>query len=168
MKYTTTIAVGLAFTAFVLPGCKDKTEEKKAETTTTVQVKINAPAFDGDTAYSYVAKVAGVGARVPGSKAQRQAADWMRNALKGVCDTVYTQDVTVTGGDGKQLPCINLIGSINPQATERILFLTHWDSRPWADQDTKDTDKPIVAADDGGSGVGVLLEVARVLKANKL
>jgi Zn-dependent M28 family amino/carboxypeptidase len=92
----------------------------------------------------------------------------MEGMLKNTCDTVYRQEVKVKGGDGKSMPCINLIGVINPGAAQRILFLTHWDSRPWADQDTKDKDKPVMAADDGGSGVGVLLEVARQLKARGL
>jgi hypothetical protein len=92
----------------------------------------------------------------------------MESKLKTFCDTVYKQEVQVKGGDGKSLPCINLIGVINPAATHRILLLTHWDSRPWADQDTKDKDKPVLAADDGGSGVGVLLEIARQIKAHGL
>ena len=89
----------------------------------------------------------------------------MHTALKKVCETVYRQDVQVTGGDKKSLPCHNLIGVIHPTAKRRILLLTHWDSRPWADQDTKDKDKPILAADDGGSGVGVLLELAKQVKS---
>jgi hypothetical protein len=89
----------------------------------------------------------------------------MLAALNKTCDTVYEQNVHVTGGDGKSLPCINLVGVVNPKAPKRILFLTHWDSRPWADQDTHDKDSPIDAADDAGSGVAVLLEVARQIKA---
>lgn len=167
MRNTIVLAICFSLGTLALPACKGK-EEKKTETLPAEQVKITVPAFNADTAYTYVSDVAGFGPRVPGSTAQRKSAEWMRAQLKTFCDTVYTQDVKVTGGDGKQLPCINLIGAINPQATRRILFLTHWDSRPWADQDTKDKDKPIVAADDGGSGVGVLLEVARILKTNKL
>ena len=152
-------------------GCKDHGEQKKevtGDTTTVVTKPVNAPAFDADSAYVSVSKQVALGPRTPGSKAQTQCAAWMEGKLKLVCDTVYRQDVHVTGGDGKSLPCINLIGVINPAATKRILFLTHWDSRPWADQDTKDKDKPILAADDGGSGVAVLLEVARQLKAHGL
>ena len=143
--------------------------EKKEAVSDTLKVKpASVPSFDADSAYVYVGRQVAFGPRVPGSAAQLKCAAWMESMLKKVCDTVYKQDVHVKGGDGKSLPCINLIGSINPKATKRILFLTHWDSRPWADQDTKDKDKPVMAADDGGSGVAVLLEVATMLKAHGL
>jgi hypothetical protein len=128
---------------------------------------VQTPIFNEDSAYAIVAKVAGFGPRVPGTKAQKDCALWMETSLRGVCDTVYTQYVTVTAGDGKTLPCYNLIGVINPKATRRILLLTHWDSRPWADEDVTNKDQPIIAADDGGSGVGVLIELARQIKAFK-
>jgi hypothetical protein len=148
---------------------ENKQEKNKTVAADTVKENpVNVPAFDADTAYVYVAKQVVFGPRLPGSSAQTKCAAWMQAMLKKVCDTVYKQDVHVKGGDGKSLPCINLIGVINPHATNRILLLTHWDSRPWADQDTKDKDKPILAADDGGSGVGVLLELAGVIKEHHL
>jgi glutaminyl-peptide cyclotransferase len=168
-QYFIAVSAAAVMSLLALGGCKNKEEEKKATTAETTQsVPVKAPAFDADTAYNYVSRQAAFGPRVPGTAAQTECAKWMESRLKEVCDTVYRQSTEVTGGDGRKLPCINLIGSINPGAATRILFLTHWDSRPWADQDTKDKDKPILAADDAGSGVAVLLEVARVLKANKL
>lgn len=154
----------------VVASCgNDKQTQDQAKSTTTEATKpLNVPAFDADSAYAYVDKQVAFGPRLPGSAAQTKCAAWMEAMLKKSCDTVYRQEVKVKGGDGKSLPCINLIGVINPKAEKRILFLTHWDSRPWADQDTKDKDKPVMAADDGGSGVGVLLEVARALKAKGL
>jgi hypothetical protein len=92
----------------------------------------------------------------------------MEQQLKQYCDTVYRQEVSVKGGDGKMLPCINLIGSINPNAKRRILLLTHWDSRPWADEDDSAQTKPILAADDAASGVGVLLELSRHIQLQKI
>jgi len=163
----------ILFTNFVicaLSGCNNAGEDKKeAAATDTTQVKpLSVPVFDADIAYNYVDAQVALGPRVPGSAAQIACAKWMEGKLKEVCDTVYRQDVHVTGGDHKSLPCINLIGVINPSAKKRILLLTHWDSRPWADQDTKDKDKPIMAADDGASGVGVLLEMARDIKSHGL
>ncbi len=127
------------------------------------------PAFNADTAFAFVEHQVGFGPRVPGSEAQLQCAAWMQAQLQQYCDTVYRQQATVTAGDRKtQLRCINLVGVIRPAATNRILLLAHWDSRPWADQDRRDRKKPIAGADDGASGVGVLLELARDLKNTPL
>ncbi|MCW3122482.1 MAG: hypothetical protein JWQ38_1974, partial [Flavipsychrobacter sp.] len=169
VKYLSVISLLLSLATLGV-SCKDNNEEKKAQVTDAAPPPkhINAPAFEADSAYTSVSKQVDFGPRTPGSVAQTKCAAWMFSGLKKVCDTVYKQEVHVTGGDGKSLPCINLIGVINPAASKRILLLTHWDSRPWADQDTKDKDKPVLAADDGGSGVGVLLEVARQLKAHGL
>ncbi len=160
------ILIGLCSVTSI--ACKNGEEQKSASTETKPTPQIKTPAFEADSAYNAVAAQVAFGPRTPGSTAQKQCAAWMELHLKQVCDTVYRQDVKVTGGDKKELPCINLIGVINPKATKRILLLTHWDSRPWADQDTKDKDKPVLAADDGGSGVAVLIEVARQIKAMSL
>ncbi len=171
MRNTRSISF-IVFACLFIAACggnKNEDGQKRAVTTDTVVVKPAAvPVFDADSAYVYVGRQVAFGPRIPGSAAQSGCAAWMDAMLKKVCDTVYKQDVHVKGGDGKSLPCINLIGVINPKATKRILFLTHWDSRPWADQDTKDKDKPIIAADDGASGVAVLLEIAGALKAHGL
>lgn len=160
----------LAF-SLALFSCKDNGETKNEEntgSTTVTTPKVMVPRFHKDTAYAYVAAQVAMGPRTPGSAAQRKCADWIETRLKESCDTVYRQETRVKGGDGKQLPCINLIGSIHPKASRRILLLAHWDSRPWADEDTKDQDKPILAADDAASGVAVLLELARTIKGNGL
>lgn len=163
-------ALATALVAFVLYGCKDNNTSNIPATTTatTARVSVSVPVFDADSAYDYVSRQVAFGPRLPGSAAQTQCAAWMEGKLQHVCDTVYRQAVHVTGGDDKSLPCINLVGVINPAAARRILLLTHWDSRPWADEDTKDKNKPVMAADDGGSGVGVLLELARQVKAKGL
>ena len=164
----------IAAVSVSLYACKGGNEQKERSSANAAEVqapKVSTPSFDADTAYSDVSKQVSFGPRTPGSAAQRQCADWMAQRLKNVCDTVYRQNVMVTGGkgkDAKQLPCMNVIGVINPKAQRRILLLTHWDSRPWADQDTKDKDKPILAADDGGSGVAVLIEMAKELKKQGL
>ncbi len=129
---------------------------------------VATPLFNADSAYNEVAAQVAFGPRIPNSDAQIKCAAWMQARLRIVCDTVYRQQTNVKGGDGKSLRCINLIGAIHPAATRRVLLLAHWDCRPWADQDSKGKDKPILAADDGGSGVAVLLEVARALKEKSL
>lgn len=161
------IAISLAAAGcIILNSCgSNETAPVTTPATEASPAKIVTPSFSGDTAYSYVSRQVAFGARVPGSKAQQQCATWMQAALQASCDTVYRQETTVRAANGTSLPCINLIGAINPAASTRILLLTHWDSRPWADQDTRDMNKPILAADDGGSGTAVLLELARQIKA---
>lgn len=160
----------LALFSLLFAACGNEDGPKdNLNTDTVVAPSVNIPEFNADSAYNYVAKQVAFGPRVPGTVAQEKCAAWMQMMLQQYCDTVYRQAPTLTAGDGvTKLPCINLIGSINPQATNRILLLAHWDSRPWADADQKNKDQPILGADDGGSGVGVLLELARQLHANPI
>ena len=149
----------------LISSCNNNTPTPKTEEQKSAPVQINVPVFNEDSAYHFVDRQVAFGPRTPGSEAQKKCAAWLHQELTQCCDTVYMQETTVTGGDKKQLPCKNIIGVIHPATTHRILFLTHWDSRPWADQDTKDKDKPILAADDGGSGTGILIAVAQAIKA---
>lgn len=159
----------LAILLLFIASCNNKGEETTENNDTNVASPSNEiPSFDVDTAYQFIQTQVDFGPRVPGTKAQQQCADWLEKKLHQHCDTVYRQHVTVKSGDGKQLPCINLIGVIHPHAKRRILLVSHWDSRPWADQDTKDIDKPILAADDCASGVSMLLEIARVLQTKPI
>lgn len=121
--------------------------------------------FDADSAYAYVARQVEFGPRVPGSAAHRQCGEWLASELRRHGAEVTVQEATLTAFDGTQLPARNIIGSFNPQAAERILLLAHWDTRPWADNDPDRTNhsKPVPGADDGASGTGVLLEIARQL-----
>lgn len=155
-----------------LASCKNNPSSEESDDGSTIETpvapSVQAPAFNADSAYSYVAKQVAFGPRVPGTKAQEACAAWMEGELSRHCDTVYIQRTSVKGGDGSQQRCINLIGAINPAAPRRVLLLAHWDSRPWADQDVKDTDKPVDGADDGASGVGVLLEIARMTRTKTL
>jgi len=144
----------------------DTTEQTQETAATTEEPQVKVPSFNADNAYNHVATQVAMGPRTPGSESQLKCAAWMQEQLKQYCDTVYRQETQVTAGDKKtKLRCINIIGSIRPQAKRHILFLAHWDSRPWADQDVTDKDKPVDAADDGASGVGVLIELANVLKS---
>ena len=151
--------------AFCIGACKEEPKNEQNEDSQTENKTIAKPVFNADSAYSYIEKQLSFGPRVPGTPAQQHAAAWMAEKLNAHCDTVYIQKTEVKAGNGKILPCINLIGTIHPQATKRILLLAHWDSRPWADMDIDHRDKAILAADDGGSGVAVLLELARQIQS---
>jgi hypothetical protein len=105
-----------------------------------------------------------MGPRTPGSKAQEKCAAYMEKMLKQYGAAVTVQRTRVTVYNGKSVPCINIVGAYNPSVKRRLLICTHWDSRPFADQDDSAREKPILAADDAGSGVAVLLEIARQLQ----
>ncbi len=127
-----------------------------------------SPNFNADSAYYFVDKQVSFGPRVTNSEPHKKCGDWLVAELRKMCDNVIEQKTTLTNYDGRQLNIRNIIAEINPKADKRILLCAHWDSRPFADEDTKDTDKPILGANDGGSGVGVLMEIARIIKNNPL
>ncbi|MES2617778.1 MAG: M28 family peptidase [Bacteroidota bacterium] len=130
----------------------------------TTQVKPTVTVdFNGDSAYQYVKSQVDFGPRVPGSTGHTKCHAYLVQLLKQYADTVYEQNTTARTYDNHVIPVKNIIAAFNPKMTERILLCAHWDTRPFADQDTKDRDKPILGANDGASGVGVLLEIARNL-----
>lgn len=158
----------LTFTACTEDGAIKKPPVKSPSTQTKPKPKVNVPSFDGASAYNYVKQQVDFGPRVPGTPIQKECADWLKTTLGEFADETIIQESTVTVYNGKQVPMYNVIGSFNPDNPKRIMLSAHWDTRPFADQDTDRVNEPIDGANDGGSGVGVLLEIARVLKANKI
>jgi len=141
---------------------------KPAQTTMTQKTErknVVVPAFNSDSAYYFVKKQCDFGPRVPGTVAHQECAKWIVETLKGYSDTVFVQDFKTRIYDGKGIDGKNIIASFNPNAKKRIIVAAHWDSRPYADHDSdeKNWNNPIDGANDGASGVGVLLEVARQL-----
>lgn len=127
---------------------------------------VKIPDFSADSAYYYVKRQCDFGPRTPMSKASKECGDWLIDFLKDKADTVYVQEFTSKLWNGEQVKGRNIIASFNLEATERVLFSSHWDSRLWADHD-KDTSlhkQAIIGANDGASGVGILMEIARLLK----
>lgn len=123
-----------------------------------------ASPFDADSAYAYVKAQVGFGPRVPGSSAHDECGRWLESELgRHGADTVITQIATVPDRRGGTMPVRNIMGRYNAGASKRVLLLAHWDTRPWADSDpdVSNRGKPIDGANDGASGVGVLLEIAR-------
>lgn len=124
-------------------------------------------AFDADSAYRYAAAQVAFGPRVPGSEAHSRCAEYLENTLSRFADTVITQRGSMTAYDGSQMPVRNIIAALNADVKRRVMLSAHYDTRPWADQDA-DSGKwhtPIDGANDGASGVAVLLEIARQLNA---
>jgi len=127
------------------------------------------PHFDSDSAFYFVKMQTDFGPRVPNTEAHKRCAHFLQKKLEKYCDNVVIQDFTTTTFDGVKIKCKNIIGSFAPEKTKRILLASHWDSRPFADNDPDPANKklPIDGANDGASGVGVLLEIARQLKEKK-
>ncbi|MCW5899970.1 MAG: M28 family peptidase [Flavobacteriales bacterium] len=121
------------------------------------------PHFNADSAYALVRKQVDFGPRVPGTAAHRACGDWMIAKLRGYGAEVTEQTGSVTVYTGQKLPLRNIIGRFNPEAKDRILLFAHYDTRPFADKDTERKNEPIDGANDGASGVAVLLEIARHL-----
>lgn len=127
------------------------------------------PAFSGDSAWHFAKEQTVNGPRIPNSAAHEACKKYMVNSLKRFGVKVTQQSFTVKGWDGKELHGTNIIASILPEKKERILLCAHWDSRPWADHDPNPANhkKPLLGANDGASGVAVLMEIARVMGDTK-
>ncbi|MBM4188360.1 MAG: M28 family peptidase [Gemmatimonadetes bacterium] len=125
-----------------------------------------APEVDGSAILEYVEKQVAFGPRVPGTEAHRLTYQWLAEELGRRADTVVVQGWRHRTAAGDSIPLWNVIGRFQPGAQRRLLLLAHWDSRPVADYDTGSRAKqPVPGANDGGSGVAVLLAVADALKA---
>jgi hypothetical protein len=124
------------------------------------------PDFDKDSAYTFVEQQVAFGPRVPNTKSHTDCGVFLARVLGRFADTVIRQPLSLKAYDGTLLHGENIIGVFNPEAHKRVLLAAHWDSRPYADQDPDPAHHrtPIDGANDGGSGVGVLLEIARQLR----
>ena len=124
---------------------------------------IIAPNFSADSAYYYVQKQVDFGPRVPNTTEHDACGEWLASELERHGAEVIVQRARARAFDGKLLELSNIVGQFNPKARSRVLLYAHWDTRPFADKDSSRIDVPIDGANDGGSGVGILLEIARQL-----
>lgn len=149
----------------VLPffACGKGTTNGSNTTTEGLKYEQVSPAFDSDSAYSYVAKQVDFGFRIPNSKEHQLCGDYLVDKLKQFGAEVQEQKMVVTTFDGTKLNARNIIGSYGLDKSDRILLFAHWDTRPFADNDPHSSNRstPVLGANDGASGVGVLLEIAR-------
>ena len=122
--------------------------------------------FDGEVARAYVKTQLDFGARVPGTEAARKTGDWIVAQMRERADTVIEQKWNHVTAKGDTLPLRNIFARFRPQATTRILYVTHWDSRPVSDQaeDPAKRSLPVPGANDGASGVGLFIALGDVLK----
>jgi len=148
------------------PSAKDTPPVENPKTSPTSEHAIDTiPTFDGQAAYSLVEKQLNFGPRVPGTKSHVACRDFLLSELRQLTDTAFLQSFKAEIY-GKQIQFSNIIGAYNPKSLQRVMLCAHWDSRPRSDQDPNpaDTAKPCPAANDGASGVAVLLEIAHRLR----
>ena len=144
----------LVATLFAIAACKGK--------------EPGAGRFDGDGAMRYAKAQLDFGPRIPGTAGAQRAGDWIVSEMKKRADTVIVQTWTHTTIDGKQLPMRNILARFNPAATDRILYVTHWDTRPVSDgaENLGERQLPVPGANDGASGVGLFVALGDALKKN--
>lgn len=145
----------LLTTAF---SCSTKKEESKSS-----ESLVRVPPFNADSAYALVSKQVSFGPRIPNSKSHRATGDFIISTLKRYGARIRVQEFQATTFDGQKLALRNIIASYYVNRPNRILLAAHWDTRPFADKDSASPNAPFDGANDGASGVAVLLEIARHL-----
>lgn len=168
------------FLIFLVSGlCCACSTTKKSQTTEQPVVSIE---FNADSAYAFCAAQCSFGPRTMNSEAHEKCGEWIRQKFIQYGYQVELQKADLKGYDGTVLKSTNIIATQNaspstlhpspstqnPSPSTRILICAHWDSRPWADNDPDEANrrKPVMAANDGASGVAVMLELARLLQQN--
>ena len=139
------------------------TTKKQVEQQSTVSIQ-----FDADSAYQFCAAQCQFGPRVMNSEAHEQCASWIQQKFQQYDYQVELQKADLKGYDGTILKSTNIIAKAPTDKAERIFICAHWDSRPWADNDPNPDNwhTPVMAANDGASGVAVMLELARLIQQN--
>ena len=168
------ITLGVAVAALAIGGLHyyknaDSKVQNIEETEEIAKVNPVGPSFNADSAYAFTKAQCDFGPRDMNSRGHDLCGEWIVSKFKEYGCKVTTQTATLAGYDGTKLRSRNIMASINPEATTRILLCAHWDSRPWADNDPDSANwrKPILAANDAASGVAVMLELARIIGKSK-
>lgn len=148
----------ILFIACLLVSCADNKASKTAD-------KPSVPMFNADSCFSYVMAQTELGARVPNTQSHRQCADYLSEKLRMYADTVIVQECLLKAYNGNMLQSKNIIASFNTVTKNRLMLCAHWDSRPFCDEETDPIKQksPVIGANDGASGVAVLLELARII-----
>ena len=143
---------------------------KKQTTDESASLQPVGPVFCADSAYLYCQAQCDFGPRTMNSKAHDDCEKWIISKFESFGMQVTPQKAVLKGYDGTSLNSTNIIARYRPDLTDRVLLCAHWDSRPWADNDPDEANwkTPVMAANDGASGVAVMLEIARLLSKDTL
>ncbi len=158
---------GLVMLALVFAACSGNKKNQPVAESEVDEAALVGPAFSEDSAFIYCARQCAFGPRTMNSNAHDHCEDWIVRMFEQYGCVVERQKTKVEGWDGTMLRATNIIARSNPSAAERIIICAHWDSRPWADNDPDENNwhTPVMAANDGASGVAVMLELARCINA---
>jgi len=161
------ITILAIFSGCVADQSKTKTTKTSNQKETTPKQKPNytVPQFNADSAYAFIQKQVDFGPRVPNTPEHVACGNWLVNQFKSYGIKVQVQEASLKAFDGTLLRSKNIIAKYKPERRRRIMFCAHWDTRPFSDHDPDKTNyhKPIDGANDGGSGVAVILEAARLI-----
>jgi glutaminyl-peptide cyclotransferase len=146
----------------------EKTTDNTSTATETTQAQIPAPTFLADSAFHFIEKQVAFGPRIPGTLASLNCGKYLIKKFKSYGFEITEQKFTAILYNGKSVASKNIIATYNPKASKRIVLAAHYDSRPFADKDLSNKTKAIDGANDGASGVGVLLEIARIISKDSL
>ncbi len=176
LKWIMLVLMSLFAISVILPLISDMGKGCKADTTTAnvEETKplpdIAIPQFNQDSAYVFTDKIVSFGPRVVGTEGAAKVKKYVISKFKEYGAEVIEQAFVAKTYDGKSHNATNITARYNPQATKRVVLSAHWDTRPFADRDTAAAlkNKPILGADDSGSAMGMLLEMARQLQTTPL
>ncbi len=163
------LSFSIVTSALLLASCNSCKSNKTGNPQTIINVPSYSqvsPNFNSDSAFLFIETQVNFGPRVPNTSAHEACGDYLVSKLNEFGADVIQQKTVLKTYDGISLNARNIIGVYNPDLKKRVLLFAHWDTRPFADQEanTSERTQPILGANDGASGVGVLLEVARQLK----
>jgi Peptidase family M28 len=170
-KYKTFLRSFLIITAMILlVSCGEKQNQTVLKPLFELSSNSDIPKFDAGIAYDQVKAQVDFGPRNPGSRGHEEELLYLQSELNKYADKVEVQEFNYSGYDNAQLKLSNVIAKYNPSAKNRIFLCAHWDTRPRSDHDPDKAKRnlPILGANDGASGVGILLELAKILKNQKV
>ncbi|MCS7152342.1 MAG: M28 family peptidase [Bacteroidia bacterium] len=148
---------------WLIVACRSSSPPPLPSSPPPVSIPADRPAFSADSAYAHIVQQLKFGMRIPGTPAHKKTGDWLVATLQRYGARVHQQVGTYKG-----TPIRNIIASFGPEGGKRILLSAHWDSRPYADRESQNAQAPVPGANDGASGVAVLLELARLMAQKPL
>ena len=165
MKQKDVILIAFGLLMMACGGTQKNTQSEAAPVAE--EVALVGPTFSADSAFAFCETQCAFGPRTMNSEAHERCGAWIANKFQSYGLDVIEQHASLKGYDGTMLQSNNIIAQYRPEKQDRILICAHWDSRPWADNDPDSVNwhTPIMAANDGASGVAVMLELARLLNS---